>query len=318
MRGVGLLSGPLNVEPIRRRLDQLSAHSIGRATWTAIGLAAGLLALARPASLETLLLYAALAQSWNLIGGLAGYASFGQVVFFGLGGYVTALAMVRLGVGFPAAVVLGGAGAALFGLALGDLLLRVRGLYFAVATLVLAQATKATLSAWPGLAGPSGVLTITTVRFHQPTARPSPLGFDGLSAGLVVLAAVLTWAVVRSRLGDALAVIRDDEDLAGALGIAVRPAKVAAFALSGAIAGLAGGIDAFRVVALSPDALFAPLLSVVAVAAVVAGGAGVLRPLRGAVLLWVLAAGIGAFAPELTDVLVAALIVVVVVVEERR
>lgn len=318
MSGAGVLRGWLGRDPIRRRLTRPPAHPAGRVAWGAVGLAALALALIRPGSLGTLLLYAALAQSWNLIGGLAGYASFGQVVFFGIGGYVTALAMVRLGVGFLFAVLLGALGAGLFGLAVGDLVLRVRGLYFAVATLVLAQATKATLSAWPGLAGPSGVLTITTVGLHLPTTRPSPLGFDGLLAGLVVVATAMTWAVVRSRLGDALAVIRDDEDLAGALGIAVRPAKVAAFALSGVVAGLAGGVNAFQVVALSPDALFAPLLSVIAVAAVVAGGPGVLRPLRGAVLLWVLAAGVGTVAPELTDVVVAALIVAVVIIEERQ
>jgi len=288
----------------------------GRVAWGGVAAAAVVLGVLRPGSLGTLLVYAVLAQSWNLIGGLAGYASFGQVVFFGVGGELTALAMVRLGLPFPLAVVLGGAAAALFGLAVGDLVLRVRGLYFAVATLVLAEATRAVISSWPGLAGPSGVLTITTVGLHQPSPRPSPVGFDGIYLALVLLSTAVTWLVVRSRLGDALAVVRDDEDLAGALGIAVRPAKVAAFALSGALAGLAGGVYAFQVVALSPAALFAPLLSVIAVAAVVAGGSGVLRPLRGAVLLWVLAAGVGALVPSLTDVLVAVLIVAVVLLEE--
>lgn len=318
MSGAGLLGDRLGFGLVGRRLPSPPARPAGWAAWSAVGLGASALAVDRPGAIDALLLYAALAQSWNLIGGLAGYASFGQVVFFGIGGYVTALAMVRLGLGFAPALLIGGLGAGLFGLILGDLVLRVRGLYFAVATLVLAQATRATLSVWPGLAGPSGVLTITTVGLHQPTTRPSPLGFDGLSAALVLVGTLLTWSVTRSRLGDALAVIRDDEDLAGALGIAVRPAKVASFALSGLLAGLAGGIDAFRLVALSPSALFAPLLSVIAVAAVVAGGSGVFRPLRGAILLWVLAAGIGAVAPELTDVLVAALIVVVVLVGERR
>ncbi len=284
----------------------------------AVAIGAGALALARPGSLDTLLLYAVLAQSWNLIGGLAGYASFGQVVFFGVGGYLTALAMVRLGLSFYLAMPLGGLGAALFGLAVGDLVLRVRGLYFAVATLVLAGATKAVLSSWPGLAGPSGVLTITTVGLHQPTARPGPLGFDAVYLALAAVSTAGVSVLVRSRLGDSLAVIRDDEDLAGALGIAVRPAKVAAFSLSGALAGLAGGVYAFQVTALSPAVLFAPLLSVVMVAAVVAGGAGVLGPLRGAVLLWLLSAGVGSLAPELRDVLVASLIVAVVLVEEGR
>jgi branched-chain amino acid transport system permease protein len=293
-----------------------SHGALGRLAWGVVGLAAVALAAARPGSLDTLLVYGVLAQSWNLIGGLAGYASFGQVVFFGVGGYVTALGMSRLGLPFLPAAVCGGLAAMLFGLAVGDLVLRVRGLYFAVATLVLAEATKAVLSSWPGLAGPSGVLTITTVGLRQPTPRPSAVGFDALYLALVVAAAAGTWVLQRSRLGDALAVVRDDEDLAGALGIAVRPAKVAAFALSGALAGLAGGVYAFQVVALSPTALFAPLLSVIAVAAVVAGGSGVLRPLRGAVLLWLVAAGIGSLVPGLTDLLVAVLIVAVVLVEE--
>lgn len=291
---------------------------LGRLTWVAVACGAVALTVTRPSSLDTLLLYAVLAQSWNLIGGLAGYASFGQVVFFGLGGYLTALAMVRLGLSFYLAMPLGGLGAAVFGLAVGDLVLRVRGLYFAVATLVLAEATKAVLSSWPGLAGPSGVLTITTVGLHQPTARPGPVGFDAIYLALVAVSTAGVSVLMCSRLGDSLAVIHDDEDLAGALGIAIRRAKVAAFSLSAVVAGLAGGVYAFQVTALSPGALFAPILSVAMVAAVVAGGAGVLRPLRGAVLLWLLSAGVGSLAPGLREVLVASLIVAVVLIEEGQ
>jgi len=286
------------------------------APWGAVGLGALVLAILRPGSLSTLLLYLALAQSWNLIGGLAGYPSFGQVVFFGVGGYLTASAMVGLGLSFWWALLLGGIGAAGFGLLLGDVVLRVRGLYFAVATLVLAQATESVVSSWPGLGGPAGVLTITTFGLVRPTPRPSADEFDLLFLALVVGSTLLVAWIASSRLGDALATVRDDEDLAGALGIAVRPVKVIAFALSGLVAGLAGGIFAFQAVSLSPSALFSPLLSAVMVAAVVAGGAGVLRPLRGAVLIWLVADGLGFLLPGLEEVLVGVVIVAVLLVEE--
>ncbi|MHB1593540.1 MAG: branched-chain amino acid ABC transporter permease [Streptosporangiaceae bacterium] len=290
---------------------------IGRLAWALVAVGAVALAVLKPGSIGTLVLYAALAQSWNIIGGLAGYASFGQVVFFGIGGYTAALAMDRLGLSFWVAFPIGGLAAGILGLVLGDLVLRVRGLYFAVATLALAQAAKNVISSWPGLAGQSGVLTIATVGLHQPTPRPSAAGFDALYVAVAAAATLTVGWIGRSRLGDAIAVIRDDEDLAGTLGIAVRPAKVIAFALSATVAGLAGGIYAFQVVSLSPSALFAPLLSVVMVAAVVAGGAGMFRPLRGAALLWLLAAGIGPLVPSMRDVLVAGLIVTVILVEER-
>lgn len=303
-------------------VDQRTSPKVGdlsiRIAWVLVGVGAIILALAQPGSIGTLFLYAVLAQSWNLIGGLAGYASFGQVVFFGIGGYAAALAMDRLGMSFWVAFPFGGLVAGSFGLIFGDLVLRVRGLYFAVATIALAQAAKTVITSWPGLAGQSGVLTIATVGLHTPTPRPSAFGFDTLFVAVALVATLVVAWIGRTRLGDALSVIRDDEDLAGTLGIAVRPAKVVAFTLSATVAGLAGGIYAFQVVSLSPSALFAPLLSVVMVAAVIAGGTGVLRPLRGAVLLWLMATGLGHLLPPLAEVFAGGFVAIVIMVERRR
>ena len=93
-------------------------------------------------TVTTVFMFVALAQSWNLIGGLAGYASFGQVVFFGLGGYTTAVLMVHAHVPFWGGMLAGALLAAGYGALIGLPLLRLAGHYFAIATLGVAEGTR--------------------------------------------------------------------------------------------------------------------------------------------------------------------------------
>lgn len=270
-------------------------------------------------AVSTVCLYAVMAQSWNLIGGMAGYASFGQVVFFGVGGYTVGTLMVHAQLSFWLALPLGALAAAAYGALIGGPLLRLRGEYFAVATLVAAEATQA-LASWPPVisTGDGAGLTITTIGSHRPTPYLGPEGFAALFATLALLALATLAAVRRSRFGYALRAIRDDEALAGAIGIRTGPCKLAAFALSGAIAGLAGGTAAFQAVTLTPGELFDPKITLLSIAMVVVGGAGTLAgPLVGAVALSALSAGLGAVLPAAKEVVLAALILIAVVLAPR-
>ena len=93
-------------------------------------------------TVTTIFMFVALAQAWNIIGGFTGYASFGQVVFFGLGGYTTAVVMYHWRVSFWLALVLSGLLAAAFGALIGLPLLRLKGHYFAIATLGVAEGMR--------------------------------------------------------------------------------------------------------------------------------------------------------------------------------
>jgi branched-chain amino acid transport system permease protein len=122
-------------------------------------------------------MFVALAQGWNLIGGFAGYPSFGNVVFFGLGGYTTAILMAKSGVAFwlalPAAAVVG----LLFAVLVGLPVLRLRGHYFAIATLGVAEGTREVVVNVDGLTGGNSGITVPAVGAKAVTSYPGNTGF---------------------------------------------------------------------------------------------------------------------------------------------
>jgi branched-chain amino acid transport system permease protein len=240
-------------------------------------------------TLGAVFMFATLAQAWNLIGGLAGYPSFGQVVFFGLGGYTVAVLMAKAGWAFwpalPVAVVAGGA----FAVAAGVPVLRLKGHYFAIATLGIAEGMREVVINVPSLTGGGAGITVPAVGAKATTAYLGNDGFYWCFLALAGLATAAVWAVTRSRFGYALRAIHQDEAGAGALGIDTTRVKVGAFALAGALTAAAGAVYAFQQVTIYPDRLFSLEITVLAVASAVVGGAGtVAGPLLGAALLQLL------------------------------
>ncbi len=263
----------------------------------AAALAVAALAAAAPAfvapstqrTLGAVFMFATLAQAWNVIGGMAGYPSFGQVVFFGLGGYTVAVLMAKAGWAFWPALPVAVAAGAVFAVAAGVPVLRLRGHYFAIATLGIAEGMREVVVNLPSLTGGGAGITVPAVGARATTTY---LGNDGFYWCFLVLAAVATvtvGAVARSRFGYALRAIHQDEAGAGALGIDTTRVKVAAFALSGALTAAAGAVYAFQQVTIYPDRLFSIEITVLAVAMAVVGGAGtVAGPLLGAGVLQLL------------------------------
>ncbi|CAB3843611.1 branched-chain amino acid ABC transporter permease [Achromobacter denitrificans] len=220
------------------------------------------------------LLLAVLAQGWNIIGGYTGYASFGNSVFYGLGSYGVAIAMVQWELPFAAGLALGVALAVAFALLLGLPVLRLRGHYFAIATLALAQVMTAIVSNIE-LAGQNIGLVL-------PPLNNDPLFYE-LSLGLLVLATLTVAWLTRSRFGFGLIAIRENEEGAAVMGVNTTLYKVAAFALSGAFSALAGGIHAYWITFLDPESAFDIGLNVKMIIMAVFGGAGtVLGPVVGA------------------------------------
>lgn len=223
------------------------------------------------------LLLAVLAQGWNIIGGYTGYPSFGNSVFYGLGAYGVAIAMVQWQLPFAFGMAFGALLAVVFAVLLGIPVLRLRGHYFAIATLALSQVMMAIVSNVP-LAGRNIGLVL-------PPLNNDRL-FYGLSLGLLVLTTATIFWLTRSRFGFGLIAIREDEEGAAVMGVNTTLYKVLAFALSGFFSALAGGIHAYWITFLDPDSAFDISLNVKMIIMAVFGGAGtVFGPVVGALSL---------------------------------
>ena len=220
------------------------------------------------------LLLAVLAQGWNIIGGYAGYASFGNSVFYGLGSYGVAISMVQWELPFGVGLVFGVILAVLFAVLLGLPVLRLRGHYFAIATLALSQVMTA-IVANVELAGQNIGLVL-------PPLNDDRLFYE-LSLGLLVITTLTIFWMTRSRFGYGLIAIRENEEAAVVMGINTTLYKVTAFALSGIFSALAGGIHAYWITFLDPDSAFDIGINVKMIIMAVFGGAGtVLGPIVGA------------------------------------
>jgi branched-chain amino acid transport system permease protein len=223
------------------------------------------------------LLFATLAQAWNILGGFTGYVSFGNSSFYGLGTYGTAIAMAQLhwpfGVGLALGAFLAVACAVLFGIPI----LRLRGHYFAIATLGL-SATLAAIIANLDISGKNIGLIL-------PLTRADNAFYEEALILLIAATATVAW-IAKSRFGTALLAIREDEDAALVMGINTTRYKIAALALSAFFTSIAGGIHAYWITFVDPAGAFDLTLNVRMVIMAMFGGPGtVFGPLIGAFTL---------------------------------
>lgn len=223
------------------------------------------------------LLLAVLAQGWNIIGGYCGYPSFGNSTFFGLGCYGVAIALAQWELPFAAGVAFGVALAIAFAILLGIPVLRLKGHYFAIATLALALAMTAIVSN-VGIAGQNIGLVL-------PPLNNDPLFYE-LSLALLIASTLTIFWLTRSRFGFGLIAIRENEEGAEVMGVNTTLYKILAFTLSGIFSALAGGIYAYWITFIDPASAFDIGLNVKMIIMTVFGGAGtILGPVLGAFVL---------------------------------
>lgn len=249
--------------------------------------------------------FVVLATAWNILGGYCGYVNFGTAAFFATGAY-TAVALHKIGsnpgrylaeplqflaplfpLPVPALVVLGGVVAGLIGFGMGYLTLRLRGVFFAIATLAMAVVLQTLIINWDFVGGSRGFYVI----------RPASVGtgmlkityIEYLFLVMLVLAVVaLTVArlIERSRLGFGFATIRDDEMAAEACGVPTLRLKLIATTLSGAFMGMAGAPLPYYIGYVEPAATFGLPYAVNSIAMPMIGGTtSWVGPLVGAILL---------------------------------
>ncbi len=254
-----------------------------------------------------LVMWIGLASSWNLFSGYTGYINFGPVAFFGIGAYVTSVLMVKAGVPFLPALLAAGALAGLGAVVIGVPALRLRGAYFAIATLALSETARSlTLNLSALTEGGKGLMLpiYNNAYFFYYTML-------ALTAGVLGTVAL----VERTRFGVTLVSIREDEVAAQVLGVNTFLTKLAAFGLSGAFLALYGGIYAYWQTFIEPPEVFNVLYSVQMLVMTFLGGSGTLMgPVVGAVFLGAVTEYLWATLRFAYLILVGALVVVTVLV----
>ena len=254
-------------------------------------------------------MFAALASGWNLVGGYAGYPDFGAATFLGIGAYTTGIFMTRLAAPFPVALGASGILAATIAVVMGAILLRLRGHYFAIATLgfmLVAQQVAANLEITGGGSG-----------MNLPIAQ-SFTAFYYWMLGALCLTLVIGTVFLRSRAGYAIAAIRENQDAARALGIAPLPYKVLAYASSASVFGVVGGVYAYWFTFIDPPTVFDSDFTIQAIVMALFGGAGTpFGPLIGAIVLKSLDTALTSASVFLHNVFFGALVCVLVVFAPR-
>ncbi|MGQ9489801.1 MAG: branched-chain amino acid ABC transporter permease [Anaerolineae bacterium] len=231
----------------------------------------------------TLLMFVGLASSLNIMMGYTGYVSFGHIVFFGLGGYTGFYLISQQGWSlYPAALAGGLLAAALAGL-LGLAILRLRGAYFALATIGINEAARAFVNNFGPFGGPTGLFTNFSV--YQSYGGPAQaLWMTFILMWLVTLVILaVSYAVKRSRFGLGLMAIREDEDAALILGVNAPRAKTLAFVISAFFPGIIGTLFLFKNGNVEPGDAFRLQMSIETLVMIMLGGQGtVLGPVLGA------------------------------------
>jgi len=255
----------------------------------------------------TVLSLALMAQGWNFIGGYTGYAAFGNVAFFGIGAYTTGLLMLsRWHVPFFPALLAGAVLAAVVATLVGLPILRLKGHYFAIATLGVAEALREIAGTWDSVTqGATGI---------DLPVRSDSAFFYYVALGLVGAGLAATARLERSKLGYGWVAIREDQVAARMLGIPTTLFKVAAFALSAVFAAFAGGIIAYQNIHVAPNDFFKIEYTLQMIIACVIGGTGtVWGPLVGAAIYQLLSTFVWSHFLELHPTVLGAVVILFVI-----
>ena len=231
-----------------------------------------------------MLLYIILALGLNILIGFAGQLAFANAAIYGIGAYGTALLQVHLGWSFWAAAPAGAVLAMVIGQLLAVPALRLSGIFLALATLAFAQATQWVLWHWQSVTFGAGGFRTPVPSFSWLAIKPD-YGIYFVSWVVTVLLLLLTWRIMRSRIGRAFVAMRDGEIAAQSLGIDLFAYKAMAFALSSFYAGVAGALYSGLLGYMSPEG-FDLFQMIIQKAMIVVGGLGsVVGSVLGAALL---------------------------------
>jgi len=232
----------------------------------------------------TILKAVALASSLNILLGYTGYVSFGHIVFYGFGGYVGLYFVNEQGWSIWMGMLVGGIAAGVLAFLLGKAILRLRGAYFALATIGINEAMRALINNLDIFGGPIGmVLNFSVYKAYGGAAQALSMSFYIL-AGLTFAAIIMSHIVRTSKFGLGLQAIRENEDAAEVMGVIAPDAKTWAYVLSAIIPGMVGVLFFFKNGHVEPPLAFPLHASIELLVVVMLGGQGtVLGPILGAI-----------------------------------
>jgi len=230
-----------------------------------------------------ILQYVVIATARNILGGYAGYVKFGTPAFFALGAYTAVFLIQSMRAPLPVLILAGGLVSALLGLGIGYLTLRLRGVFFSIATLALAIVLQTMIINWEYVGGSRGLSVL----------RPSGPPFGNyvtflftVMVALAVVAVLVARFIERSWIGRGLAALRDNEEAAECMGVPTLRLKLFATTVSGFFLGVAGAPFPYYVTFVEPNSAFALDYAVNALAMPMIGGTtSWVGPVIGAVLL---------------------------------
>lgn len=249
-------------------------------------LAAWPMVTGKPADREvafTILKAIALASSLNIILGYTGYVSFGHIVYFGIGGYIGFYLISQQGWSIYPSLLAGGLASGLFAFLLGKAILRLRGAYFALATIGVNMAVLALITNFDLLGGPIGMtLNFKVYKDYGGAAQALQLIFY-LMIGITLITIIVSYLIRTSKFGLGLLAIREDEDAAEVMGVVAHNAKTWAYVLSAIFPGIIGVLFFFKNGSIEPHPAFPLHTSIELIVMVMLGGQGtVFGPILGA------------------------------------
>jgi branched-chain amino acid transport system permease protein len=267
----------------------------GRVGWVLVGLL-GVAALAFPYFFQLpyhrdlaikVLLYATLAQAWNILAGYCGQVSLGHAVFFGTGAYASSVLQMAYGANPWLGLAAGVALSVALSQVIGYPCFRLRGHYFAIATIAIGEIIHTLAINWEFIGGARGLTlpirkdSLAAFQFHG-----TKYLYYYIILALMALCFFATWRIERARLGYYLRAIREDTDAARSVGIPITKYKLVAMALSAGFMAAGGTFYAQYVLYIDPDSVFPLSLSILVCLLTVVGGTGTLwGPLVGAGLM---------------------------------
>jgi branched-chain amino acid transport system permease protein len=264
---------------------------------TVLALLAFPLVFARPFPRHVMImifLYGALATAWNILAGYCGQISLGHAVYFGIGAYTSTVLARELALTPWLGMLAGAALAVLISQVIGYPVFRLRGHYFAIATIGVGEIVQTLVINWDWAGGARGLFvpikrpdSLLNFQFHESKAV-----YYYIALGLLALALAATRWLERSRRGYVFRAIREDQDAAASLGVHVAHEKNVAIAVSAALTALGGTFWAQYVLFIDPESVFPLSLSILICLVAVLGGVGSLwGPVLGAAILVPLSEG---------------------------
>lgn len=246
----------------------------------------------------------ALAQAWNLLAGYGGLVSLAPAASVGLGGYAAAVLGIHVGLPMPLLILAGGILAAVFAAVVSVPMFRFRGLYFTIATLVLAEALRLFMINWGVLGGAKGLFL--------PQYAPTERTLYWYVLGLAIATSLIVVMVLRRRVGLSLRALRDDEDTAQEMGVSTFRTKLWVFVLTSFFMGLLGAIQMIKLGVIEPYGAFSLNWTINVVTTAIVGGVGtIIGPMIGAGFTTWLGEALSSY-PELHVAITGVIVIVII------